>query len=232
MRLLIGFILVILLVAVLRVGELYTQLTRYQKYWDRVNENPIGSADLVYVALGDSAAQGVGASKPQNGYVGLIADELAKNQKVQVINFSKSGAKISDVLNTQLPAYEKLKITGKTVITIEIGANDITSYNEQKFESEMDELMKKLPNGTIISDIPSFKGSRLYKLEPRVISANQIMQRLATAQNIELAQLHERVEKNHGIRTFAADIFHPSDYGYRTNWLPAFIAQIQSKNTD
>ena len=42
---------------------------------------------LLYVALGDSAAQGIGASSAQHGYVGLIAQRLrdTTGRPVQVV---------------------------------------------------------------------------------------------------------------------------------------------------
>lgn len=223
------FVLVVFFAA--RLGELYTQLARYQKYWSKSNLRPVHAEDFVYVALGDSAAQGVGASQPLKGYVGLIATELEHNnqQEVKILNLSKSGAKIKDVLEIQLPLYKKLCLETPQLITIEIGANDIISFDEQKFESEMGELMSELPKKTVISDIPSFVGSRYAKYEPRVIKANEIIHRLGAENGFKIAGLYERVAANHSLRTFAADVFHPSDYGYKTNWLEAFMERINEK---
>ena len=52
--------------------------------------------DLVYVALGDSAAQGIGASTSDNGYVGLVADRLRERtgNPVLGVNLSRSGATV------------------------------------------------------------------------------------------------------------------------------------------
>lgn len=230
LKVLIVLILLALLVMILRVGELYTQLARYQRYWDRVNQKPPAQDELVYVAFGDSAAQGVGASAPDKGYVGLIAESLAtaNDKPVRIINLSKSGAKASDVLSTQLPKYRALELPrGQAqILTIEIGANDIISFNSAKFEKDMDKLMSELPKATVMSDIPSFAGSRLARYEDRVAEANRILYDLAAKHGYELAGLHSQVRKNHGLRTFSADFFHPSDYGYKTNWLPVFMDRI------
>lgn len=234
MKLIGAIIILVLIILLLRVGELYTQLSRYQRYWDRVNDQPIDKTELVYVAFGDSAAQGVGATRPEKGYVGLIANELSArtDNKVQIINLSKSGARIRDVLDTQLPRYQELDLGPKQIITIEVGANDIVNFDAKKFEADMDELMTKLPPHAVMSDLPSFKGSRLAKLEPKVVEANQIMDKLATKHGRQLARLHQRVEQNKGWRTFSADIFHPSNYGYKVNWLPAFMEQLDKVKTD
>lgn len=231
MKIFLAILFVVIVFFAARLGELYTQLARYQKYWSKTNLKPINPKDFIYVALGDSAAQGIGASEPDKGYVGLIAKELQQNSKeeVKVLNLSKSGAKIADVLKIQLPLYEKLGLTNRHLITIEIGANDIISFDSQQFEKEMDELMSKLPKQTVISDVPSFAGSRYGRYEPRVLQANEIIHRLASDHGLKPAELHKRVAANHGIRTFAADIFHPSDHGYSTNWLPAFMERINEK---
>ena len=219
----------IILLFALRAGELYTQLARYRNFWIQANAKPVQDQDLVYVAFGDSAAQGIGASKPQNGYVGLISKELAQKAQTNIhtINLSKSGAKIADVLNTQLPEYNRMNFSKKPVITMEIGANDIISFDKNKFETEMDQLMSQLPSQTVISDIPTFKGGRLSKYEPNVIEANKIMNKLASSRGYDLAPLNRNVSNNHGLRTFAIDFFHPSDYGYKTNWAPAFLEKIK-----
>lgn len=231
MKIFLAILFVVVVFFTARLGELYTQLFRYQKYWTKANLRPIHPEDFVYVALGDSAAQGVGASQPLKGYVGLIAKELEQNKKreVKLLNLSKSGAKISDVLEIQLPLYKEICLKSPQLLTIEIGANDIITFDHEKFEKEMGELMSKLPKAAVISDIPSFAGSRYAKYEQRVIEANEIIHRLGAKNGFKIAELHKRVAANHGLRTFAADIFHPSDYGYRTNWLPAFMERINER---
>lgn len=218
---------VVLLVFLIRLGDLYTQLSRYQKFWDYQNGLPIAKDDFVYVAFGDSAAQGVGASSPVRGYVGLIASQIHEDtgKNVKIMNFSKSGGKIRDVIDTQIPKYKEIKKVD--LVTIEIGANDILTFDPEKFRKDMSELMGLLPAGTVMSDIPSFKGSRLARQEPKVLEANKIIYELAEGKDILLVPLHEKVTKNNGLRTFSADFFHPSNYGYKTNWADAFLEKIK-----
>lgn len=231
MKALLYLVALVVIAVVLLLGELYSQIARYQKHWDSVNQKPIGKDDLVYVAFGDSAAQGIGATDPDKGYVGLVAKYLSehRDKNVRVINLSKSGAKVSDVIEVQLPKYRSLNIANEQVVTIEIGANDIVDFDAREFERQMDQLMPLLPEGTVISDLPSFKGSRLYRLDPKALQANEITHKLAKKHGFEPAMLYKRVAANHGIRTLSADLFHPSNYGYRTNWAPAFIDKIEQK---
>lgn len=219
----------IVLIIGLSLLNVYSQLSRYKNYWVDNNQNVIAAGTIDYVAFGDSAAQGVGATSAAKGYPGLIQKELSKNQNrdIKLVNLSKSGGKIRDVLDTQLPAYRKLNVSDKTVITVEIGANDMIDFEPKKFEKEMDELMDKLPSQTIISDIPYFGGSRLGRLESNVIAANKIMYKLAEKHGFELVQLHDKVQNNTGILTLAPDLFHPSNNGYRENWAPVFLDRIE-----
>ncbi|MHB8274889.1 MAG: hypothetical protein ACYDC9_09005 [Dermatophilaceae bacterium] len=59
----------------------------------------------MYVTLGGSAAQGVGASSPRRGYVSLVAEQLSRStgRPVRVINLSRSGARVRDVVDEQQP---------------------------------------------------------------------------------------------------------------------------------
>lgn len=222
-------VVVALFLLAVSLTELYTQLNRYKRYWEASNAQADKSG-FVYVAFGDSAAQGVGATRPQNGYVGLVAKALSDEygEPVQTINLSKSGAKVGDVLSAQLPVYENLKLKRTPVITMEIGANDILSFDSKQFEKEMDQVMERLPKTAIVSDIPFFGGTRFKSMQPRVVVANEIMYRLAQKHGLKLVPLHDKVKSNTSLRTLAVDIFHPSDKAYRENWAPTFLAGIRS----
>lgn len=208
--------------------DLGTQVGRYRSYWDRNNSKPAQPDEILYVALGDSTAQGIGASHPDNGYPGIVREELTRREgkPVRLVNLSKSGAKVKDALAKQLPALQKLGIDDKTIITIEIGANDMIAFSPANFESEMDALMANLPKQTVISDIPYFGDGRLKSKQPDVEAANKIMYKLASKHGFTLAPLHERMNRNGGFKTFAADWFHPSNYAYRENWAPVFLERI------
>lgn len=129
---------------------------RSRAYWSE----PQGEAGgLLYVALGDSAAQGVGASSPDKGYVGLIADRLrtSTGRPVQVVNLSVSGARVADVVATQLPQLADLE---PDLVTVAIGGNDIREYDQDGFTADVDQLVANLPPGTYVADVPYFMHGR------------------------------------------------------------------------
>ncbi len=90
----------------------------------------------------------------------------------------------------------------------------------------MDELMSRLPPQTIISDIPYLGGSRYKSKQPNVEIANKIMYRLAKKHGFKLANLQERIRNDRTLKVFVVDWFHPSDYAYKANWAPAFLAEL------
>lgn len=223
-----AILLIAIALYVFSLFNLFTQIARYKYYWERNNEKVSVPAEILYVALGDSTAQGIGASHPEKGYVGIIREELTeqKNQPVRLVNLSKSGATIRQALDEQLPALEKLDLDGRSLVTIGIGANDMAKFEAAKFESEMDELMGRLPRQTVISDLPYFGAGRHKSKEANTREANIIMYKLAKKHGFALASLHERTQSNSSLRMFAADWFHPSNVSYRQNWAPVFLGKI------
>lgn len=222
---------IIVLIGLLRIGELYTQLARYRAYWHRHNQITLSNSrveNIRYYALGDSTAQGVGATSPEKSYPVLVAKEINRRngRDVELINLSKSGATVADALSEQIPIIKSLGVERDDIVTIEIGANDMKTFDPAKFEREMNELMSNLPKQTVISDVPSFAGSINKKYERNVLEANEIIRRLVDTHGLQRALLYDRVAANHGLSIFAADLFHPSNKGYRENWARAFIEQL------
>lgn len=231
MKIIIGIIAIVVLIGLLQVGELYSQLARYKTYWNRQNQQTLASStteNIRYYALGDSAAQGIGATSPTKSYPSLVANDLAANSdnRIDLINLSKSGAKIRDAIDAQVPVMQSQGVQKNTIVTIDIGANDILSFDPVIFEKEMDELMAMLPKQTVISDMPSFAGTRFSSHEKSVLEANEIIVRLSDKHDLRRAALFDRVSANHGVSTLAIDFFHPSNKGYRENWAPAFLEAL------
>ena len=134
----------------IRLWQLSQSVEEYAAWWAQPRGEPGG---LTYVALGDSAAQGIGASAPDRGYVGRVADQLraATGQPVLVINISRTGATIRQTIQEQLPRLVGMRAD---VITIDIGSNDIAGYDPARYEQDVTELIRGLPAGTVIADIP------------------------------------------------------------------------------
>jgi acyl-CoA thioesterase-1 len=201
----------------IRLWQLRSDVDRYRQYWSTPRGEPGG---IVYVALGDSTAQGIGASSPERGYVGLIAQRLraATGRPVLVINLSVSGARVHDVVADQLP---KLAGLSPDVVTVAVGANDIRSYEIARFSADVDALVAGLPAKAVVGDVPWFMHGGTGR---RSDQAAGYVARVARSRDLSVAGLHDATQRrgwSSMITDFAADWFHPRDRGHRV-WAGAY----------
>jgi lysophospholipase L1-like esterase len=219
----------------------YRWLMRRQVTWQRIlaDNIPVHSAywrarrelpgDVLYVAIGDSAAQGIGASRPARSYVGVIAKRLEKlsGRSIRVVNLGISGATIQAALEKEMPRFARLKpeLVADAIVTVSIGANDIASWDPERFAAQVDELFGKLPKHAIVADLPSF-----YFLpgERKANQGNRILRAAAARHGLRVVDLHDTM-KHEGMRgvatQFAGDLFHPNDRGYDV-WANAFMSAV------
>lgn len=182
---------------------------------------------ITYLAIGDSAAQGVGATEPHRGYVGLLARRIRHRSRtsVRVVNLSVSGSTTWGARKDQLP---KLKGYTPDICTVSIGANDIADFHPDKFERNIREIYGAVPSHTIVAELPCmFVPDR----ERKVAVANEIVHRVADELGLTVAPLHT-ITKRVGLRrTFFnsyGDLFHPNDRGYEI-WASAFEPAIDAR---
>ncbi|MGI8984177.1 MAG: SGNH/GDSL hydrolase family protein [Acidimicrobiales bacterium] len=200
-----------------QLWQLREQVDRYRRYWSEPRGDRGG---LVYVAVGDSTAQGIGASRPERGYVGLVAQRLrdATGRPVQIVNLSRTGARIHDVVVNQLP---KLAGLHADVVTVAVGANDIRGYNPRRFDADVDALVAALPANAVVGDVPWFMHGGTGRNSG---DAAAYMAEAASARGLPVAGLHDAMQRRGWpsmVTDFAADWFHPNDRGYRV-WAAAF----------
>ncbi len=205
-----------------RLAQVAGSIGDYRDYW----QQPRGEAGgLLYVALGDSAAQGIGASRPERGYVGLLAERMRAQTgaPVQVVNLSRSGATVRDLVEEQLP---RLRALQPDVVTVAVGGNDVRSYRADRFAADVEELMAALPAGTFIADVPWFMHGRWAQ---RSSAAAAAVATSARAHGLRVVPLHAAMAER-GPRSmltdFAADWFHPNDRGHR-QWADAVWAELR-----
>jgi acyl-CoA thioesterase-1 len=196
----------------------------HSKWWRDVAAD---DGEILYVAIGDSAAQGIGASEPKNSYVGVIADHLrsATGRTVRVVNLSVSGATVALAVADQLPRFERLL---PDVVTVAIGANDIAAFDPATFRAGIRRVFGALPAHAVVADLPYFY---LPWNERTVAVANAIVREEAADAGLIVAPLHESMRRQ-GLRgaftQFAEDLFHPNDHGYRV-WASAFLPAVTAR---
>lgn len=200
----------------------------YREHWEtRRAGHPDGV--LHYVALGDSAAQGVGATHVGASYVALIGDRLSKatGRDVAITNLSISGAVSGDVVTRQLPVLQDLGFT-PDLVTLDIGGNDVVFAADNTVESfaeSFEAILAALPPGSFVGDVPWFMVPGLSK---RSRSMTARASELITSYGHHLVPLYQAMRETGYLKfhtNTAADWFHPNDKGYRA-WADLFWASI------
>lgn len=204
---------------------LTNRIPAHHVYWgERGRPDPDA---VLYVALGDSAALGLGASKPQHGYVGILAAEIARTtgRRVRVRNLAIDGATCAVVAAEELQRIPK---ETAVVCTLDVGANDIWSFDPERFRREFERICAALPAGTIVADLPSFSP---LPIAGRVAAANGVVHEVVAAHGLTLAPLHAATRAGGpiiAIRNAAGDLFHPNDRGHRV-WAEAFLPAVRER---
>ena len=195
-------------------------------YWRDLGSKP---GAILYAAIGDSAAQGIGASRPAHSYVGFLARELRNRttRSVRVANLSVSGGTVRTAIDTELPLLHALGVE-PDILTVCIGANDIANFDAARFDSDIRELFSALPPHAIVADLPSFY---FLPAEKKVLVANRLLRAAAADFDLEVVGLHAITRRQGlwGVSTqFAGDLFHPNDRGYAL-WARAFTPAVDRR---
>jgi acyl-CoA thioesterase-1 len=213
----IGALVIVELIALLWLS---TSVNRYSDFWDK---KATETGDVTYLALGDSAAQGIGATNPLKGYVGLIAKNIEdkSGKSVRIVNISKNGAKMDDYLKEQAPRTASYEAD---IVTIEIGANDIANYNADDFRGKFKQVVATLPSGSYVSNMPLFN-SRPGSTENAKQASAIIQEELKAYPELVFVDLQTETEQHQNILGFAPDLFHPNNISYK-NWANAFLKKM------
>jgi lysophospholipase L1-like esterase len=197
----------------------------FASHWDAHNRQVLTETGPLWVVLGDSTAQGLGAPTPMGGYVGQTLAGLRRRtgQPWRVLNLSLSGALIRDVLRDQLPQLP----AAPALVTCGIGANDILYSTPSKVLRDLRTLIGALPDRTVLLDLPIPKGiwGVIGRASvPYVNRINQTMRQVAGARGLPVAEVSAHFMPPWRGK-FASDCFHPSQDGYR-DWTRALLAAI------
>lgn len=199
----------------------------FARYWDAHNDLVLGRDGPLWVVLGDSTAQGLGAPRPDGGYVGQVLTELRQRtaRSWQVLNLSVSGALTRDVLGAQLPRIP----AGADLVTCGIGVNDILYTSPARLFADLRALIAAVPGRTVLLDLPvpggcwGFLG---WASVPYVTRINRTIHQAAAARGLPVAEVSAHFLPPWAGK-FASDCFHPSQLGYR-DWARALLAAVAS----
>lgn len=192
----------------------------YALAWEEANRVARDADAPLWVVLGDSTAQGIGASGHDRGYVGQLRALLEQRDGAgwRVLNLSRSGARASDVLASQLPSLEALQAP-PDLVTCVVGANDLLRTPLPRLLTAFRALLDRLPDGAVIATLPQGLGRR------RSNRVNAAIRARAPAAGLLVADLWRHTGAPWQGK-YASDMFHPNDLGYR-DWTRALAAALE-----
>jgi lysophospholipase L1-like esterase len=222
------------------VAELRADRVEFAAYWDAHNSQVLNdrrkaagqgkAQDPLWVVLGDSTAQGLGAPGPRHGYVGQALDQLRRTTQRhwRVLNLSVSGALLRDVAAAQVPLLESEELR-PDLITCGAGVNDILYSTPGTLFNDLRALLARVPEGTVMLDLPLLTGfwwivGRMSV--PYITRINRVIREVASERDLKVAA----VSRNFGAPwagKFSVDSFHPSQDGYR-DWSRALLEALPS----
>ena len=218
------------------VAELRADRTEFATYWDAHNVRVLGkreraqqsgdAPDPLWVVLGDSTAQGLGAPGPDGGYVGQTLHQLRRTtgRHWRVLNLSVSGALIRDVLADQIP---RLEGQHPDLVTCGAGANDILFSAPGKLFSDLRALLAAVPDETVMLDLPLLSGFWWivgHMSVPYITRINRVIREVATERSLRVAEVSRHFIPP-WVGKFSVDNFHPSQDGYR-DWSRALVEAL------
>jgi acyl-CoA thioesterase-1 len=203
--------------------RVHAQVAVYAKAWNEANALALVASGPLWVVLGDSTAQGIGAPSPDEGYVGQVHRTLAAQtgEEWRVLNLSKSGGRAADVLVRQVPLLEALEVT-PDLVTCAVGANDVIRRTPlAQIERELCEIVARLPPGSVVGTLPH----GLWR--ERAEHLNQVIRAAAAEAGVRVADVYAHTGPPWEGK-FAEDRFHPGALGY-ADWAAAFTEVLDRR---
>ncbi len=181
------------------VRRVLADVEPYARAWEQHNARALEPGGPLWVALGDSMAQGIGASRFDLGWPGQLARHLPSSYRL--VNLSFHGARVRDVLEVQLPAARALG--DAALVVVMIGANDVVWRKHRPgLVPGFRELLAQLPEGAVVANL----------VNPHQ-AAREVDRMLRADHGVVLADLRRSGPKSWRGK-LAADFFHPNDRGY------------------
>lgn len=137
-----------------------------QAHWASERLRSPAAGEILVVALGDSAMQGIGATEPARTLAGRTETllESATGRSVIVHNYASGGATVADILAGQLPAAGREDLAGADVVLVST-SNDLEQRTgTERYAADLAVLARVLdPHRTVVSDLPLEPGRRAYQ---------------------------------------------------------------------
>src|ERR1700754_2055879 len=126
------------------------QIRAFADEWAAANLDARQAAGPLWVVLGAAASQGIGATTREGGYVCVVHEMLRRREAWRVINLSRAGVGVADVLGRQLPDLVALSHDeSPALVSCIVGVEDI-ARRTPGLDTSLRQVMASLPTGSVV----------------------------------------------------------------------------------
>ena len=193
------------------VARIDAQREPHAVFWDEWNQNAVRSNGPLWVALGDSTSQGIGAADPLDGWIPQVLERVraATGDPWRVINLGITGAQFRDIVEYELPRIEQLAAEGQSpkLMTFLAGANNLMA--PATWPTASDDLSTIL-DALIPRSVVARVGVHHAGNSPMARKLNRVIERKAASSDFELFWPW----KWPSLDGMGEDKWHPGEKGY------------------
>jgi lysophospholipase L1-like esterase len=196
-------------------------IDRYGAAWDDRTRAALETQAPLWVVLGDSTAQGIGAADLRQSYVLQLYEQRPRPlHDLAIVNVSVSGARVADLLTAQLPVLRAVR-ERVALVTCSIGSNDLLrSPDPRGVTRALRQLFAALAGHPTVAVATLPIGS--LSVSGRVVNA--MIRREAPQSGLLVADVHAHYRPPSRGKV-APDRFHPNGDGY-ADWAAAFALAL------
>jgi len=193
------------------IRSIEAQREPHAQFWDDWNSAAARQNGPLWVALGDSSSQGIGADDPAESWVPRMVERLRRHtgESWRAINLSMTGAQFADIRDHQLPRLRQLEDAGSParLVTHLAGANDLLApLTWASTRGTLQQVLAGLPDGAVVGRVGT--SSPLNGAMARLIT--RLIEHHAAHRSFELFWPWAWPSRD----GLAGDRWHPSPIGY------------------
>ncbi len=188
------------------VRRVAAQIPALEAAWAANNAEAAAASGPLWVAIGDSTAQGIGASSWERTALALVLHELraVTGEPWRLVNLAVYGAKIDAIVAEQAPRLTEFGTPD--LVTVGAGSNDVIfSRGLRPLLERFERLLEQLPAASVVGTVPpGWFGKGLH--------VNDWLRQVAGPRRLRIAEVGVFPSPRAMV---AADRLHPNDAGYR-----------------
>lgn len=180
-------------------------------FWDDWNAKAVQESGPLWLALGDSSTQGIGAPDPMDGWVPRVLELLRETtgEPWRVINLAITGGQFSDIVEHELPRIDLLEDAGQLprLATLIAGANNLMAPASWRgANGELKTILSRLPERSVVARVGISSPFNSYMAR----RFTRTIEKVGSERNFELFWPWDWPARD----GMAEDKFHPSPIGY------------------